>query len=77
MEQTSSILVGYTTTDFVVANGKICAALMKEKIRAETIRVLIKTTGYTSNYHESVTLTANRAFHVTSENKTTDYEKFP
>ena len=37
---------------------------MKEKIRAETIRVLIKTTGYTSNYHESVTLTANRAFHV-------------
>ena len=75
MEQTSSILVGYTTTDFVVANGKICSVLLKEKIRAETIRVLIKTTGYTSNYHESVTLTANRAFHVTSENKTTDYEK--
>lgn len=75
MEQTSSILVGYTATDFVVADGKICAALMKESIRAETIRVLIKTTGYTSNYHESVTLTANRAFHVALENETVDYEK--
>lgn len=75
MEQTSSILVGYTVTDFVVADGKICAALMKESIRAENIRVLIKTTGYTSNYHDSVTVTANRAFHVESEAGIKEYEK--
>lgn len=75
MEQTNSILVGYTTTDFIVADGKICAALIKEKILTSNIRVLLKSSGYTSNYHDTVTLTANRDFSVTSEKGTENYKK--
>lgn len=65
MEKTSRILVGYTITDFVVADGKICAALITEKLKADNIRVLISTNGYASRYHTSIELTADRDFTVT------------
>lgn len=69
MERTNQILVGYSITDFVVENGKVCAALIKEKLKADTIRVLINTSGYKSYYHESVVLTADREFTVTRGEK--------
>ena len=59
MEATSSILVGYENTDFVVSDGKICAALLTEEIRAENIRVLLSTDGYQGYYHTSVELTGD------------------
>lgn len=69
MEKTNRILVGYSITDFVVADGKVCAALIKEKIKADTIRVLINTSGYASYYHDTVSLTADREFSVTRDGK--------
>ena len=54
MERTNGILVGYNTTDFVVSAGKISAALIRESIRAENIRVLIHTTGFKNIHHEKV-----------------------
>ncbi len=62
MEQTNSILVGYAVTDFVVSEGKVCAALIQEKINADNIRVLINTTGYQSVYHDVVTFTSEEDF---------------
>ena len=59
-----SFFVGYTITDFVVSGGEICAALIKEKLKADNIRVLVNTTGYKSRYHEEVRLTADRDFTV-------------
>jgi stage II sporulation protein D len=64
MEKTNSILVGYTVTDFVVSDGKICAALIQDKIKAENIRVLINTTEYHSIYHEIAIFTADSDFIV-------------
>lgn len=54
MERTNGILVGYDTTDFVVSGGKISAALIRESIKAENIRVLIHTSGFKNIYHDSV-----------------------
>jgi stage II sporulation protein D len=54
MERTNGILVGYDTTDFVVSGGRISAALIRESIKAENIRVLIHTTGFKDIYHEKV-----------------------
>lgn len=73
LEKTNRILVGYSITDFVVADGKICAALIKEKLKADTIRVLINTSGYQSCYHSSVEITADREFTVTRGNKQEQY----
>ncbi len=74
MEKTNRILVGYSITDFVVADGKICAALIKERLKADTIRVLINTSGYESYYHENIKMTADREFTVTRGGKSRTYE---
>lgn len=58
------ILVGYTLTDFVAADGKISAALISRSMTADNIRVLVMTTGYTSLFHERVSVTSNETFQV-------------
>ncbi len=67
LEPTSSILVGYDNTEFVVSNGKISAALITGGIKAENIRVLIKNNGYKGNYHQDVVLTATTDYTVSTK----------
>lgn len=67
VEPTSSILVGYENTNFIVSQGKISAALITESIKAENIRVLIQTTDYKSIYHDKIELTATGDFAVSSD----------
>lgn len=54
----SDILVGYDIQDFVVAQGKICAALLVREFDAKSIRVLLMNTNFQSVFHSSVTLSA-------------------
>lgn len=51
--------IGYDFTDFVLADGKICAALIMRKENMESIRVAIKSNGFASLYHDSISLKAN------------------
>ncbi len=74
-EPTGSILVGYDNTDFVVSDGKISAALITESIKAENIRVLIKTTGYQNIYHDSVEFTATSDFTVSTKETEKTYQE--
>lgn len=74
MEVTNSILVGYDATDFVVADGKIVAALIKESIKAENIRVIIKTDNFKSLFHQEVKLTSNKDFIITYGDKKETYK---
>jgi stage II sporulation protein D len=67
LEPTSSILVGYENTDFIVSEGKISAAIITESIKAENIRVLIQTTDYKSIFHKKVEFTATSEFIVSSD----------
>lgn len=50
------IVLGYENQEFVMEEGMVCAALTVEEFQADQIRVLLKTTGYTSIFHEQVTL---------------------
>lgn len=74
VEPTSSILVGYDNTDFIVSEGKISAALITESIKAENIRVLIQTTGYKSIFHNEVEFTATGDFTVSSDEGDTSHK---
>ncbi len=74
MEQTNSILVGYEATDFVVSGGKISAALIKEGIKAENIRVLLNNTGYKSIYHDKVEFTCTTDYKIQNEDGETSYQ---
>lgn len=73
MERTNSILVGYNTTDFVVSDGRISAALIRESIKAENIRVLIHTTGFNNIYHDSVEFSATSDYVIRSGEDETTY----
>ena len=48
--------IGYGFTDFVVEDGTIEAALAVREEKMETIRVLIKTSGYANSIHQAVEL---------------------
>lgn len=69
-ELTNSILVGYETTDFIVAEGKIVAALIKEEIKAENIRVLIKTNQFKDYHHNEISFTSKDDFTISYGDET-------
>ena len=58
------ITVGYDLADFVVADGRVCGAVISRVLNADNIRVLIMTTGYTGFTHERVSLTGTGSFTV-------------
>ena len=59
-----SLVVGYDQADFVVAEGKICAAVLNQPLSIEKIRVLIKTTEFAEIIHSSVTLKVHGNYRV-------------
>lgn len=60
------ILVGYELQDFVVAEGKICGAIAMYPFEVNNIRVVLKTTGFKSIYHNSVKVSCEGGFYVYS-----------
>ncbi len=63
-EPSGKVLVGSTETEFVLENGKLCAALLRSLPKTEKIRVLLGTEGYRGYYHKSVELTADCGYTV-------------
>lgn len=60
--------IGYDFTDFVLdKEGTIVAGLVTREEKMDSIRVVIKTTGFASAYHESVTFTCDSDFLVNEE----------
>ena len=55
-QQLKDLLVGYDLQEFVVAKGKICAALTVRRFEADVIRVLLMDSGYQRIYHPEVTM---------------------
>ncbi len=74
-EPSTSILVGYENTSFIVSEGKVSAALITGTIKAENIRVLLMTSSYKDIYHPSVKLTGTGKFTVTAGGTTKTYKK--
>ncbi len=56
------IVVGYSLQDFIVADGKICGAAISKKIDVDNIRVIIKTNGFKSIFHDSIELTCDKNY---------------
>lgn len=71
----NDVVIGYDVADFVVADGEICAALLKKPVNIGNIRVLLKNNGYSSEYHEKVTLTGTSDFTVSIGKKKTTHKK--
>lgn len=74
-EPSGKVLVGSTETEFVMEDGKICAALLRTPPKNEKIRVLLGTEGYDGYYHKTVELTANCGYTVTVGDEKTHFEE--
>ena len=55
----ADVALGYEFVDFVMDNEKVCACLIVANEGMENIRVLIKTTDFASNYHETAKVTCD------------------
>jgi len=73
MEQTNSILVGYSNVTFVVDGDEICAAIITEAIKAENIRVLISVSQTTDYLHKTIMLSSEDALTVTIGDMVREY----
>ncbi len=60
IKEKEDIMIGYTTQQFILQDGKICTALLLKQIEITQIRVLLMTTAYTSYYHTNVQLIAQQ-----------------
>ncbi|SEV96599.1 SpoIID/LytB domain-containing protein [[Clostridium] fimetarium] len=68
----TDIVVGYSLQDFIVADGEICGAIISKPLNADNIRVLIKTNGSSSLFHNNVQISSDNNFTLyfaTSEEK--------
>ena len=58
------VLVGYTTSAFVLADKKVCAALIQKPVEVTSIRVLIQSSSYSGYYHETLECGSETGFYV-------------
>lgn len=58
------VLVGYTTSSFVLAEDKICAALIQEPVEVTAIRVLIQSASYGGYYHDTLECGSDVGFYI-------------
>ena len=58
----TDIVVGYSLQDFIVADGEICGAIISKPLNADNIRVLIKTNGFNSLFHNNVQISSDNNF---------------
>ncbi len=65
------LVVGYEQAKLIVAEGKICAAVMEQPMTLEKIRVLLKTTDFAGILHSSVRLKAKGTYKVLSGDQQT------
>lgn len=63
------LIVGNDRAKFIVAEGKICAAIIEEPIVTKKIRVLLKTTGFEELVHQSVELKAHGNYEISYNGK--------
>lgn len=62
----SKILVGYELQEFIVADGKICGAVIMYPFEVNNIRVLIRDTGFKNIYHENARIGCTGDYYVMS-----------
>lgn len=68
----SDILVGYELQDFIVAEGKICGAIVLYPFEVQDIRIILRDTGFGSIYHDRVEVTCDGDYYVMSGKELSD-----
>lgn len=67
------VVVGYTTSSFILDGEKICAALIEKKVEVTTIRVLLQTASYGGYFHDTVECGSESRFYISDGNGETTW----
>lgn len=67
------VLVGYTTSSFVLSENVVCAVLIEEPVSVTSIRVLIQNSSYGGYYHETLECGSNNRFYLSDGSGKTDW----
>lgn len=70
-----ALIVGYDLQNFIVADGKICGAVISKPLNADKVRVLIKTNDFAKLYHDNVVFSSNTAFTISYGGKEEKQER--
>lgn len=57
-----SVVVGYDTASLFIEGDQVVAVIIKDKVKIETIRVVINNTSYKNLYHENVEATSPQSY---------------
>lgn len=71
----TDVLVGYTNSSFVVAEDKICAALIMEPVAVTNIRVLLQSSSYGGYYHDSLLCGSDTKFYISDGSEQTSWKQ--
>lgn len=69
----SEVLVGYTSSAFVLSDNKICAVLIMEPVEVTAIRVLLQTSSYGGYYHDTLECGSESGFYISDGVGKTDW----
>ena len=69
----SDVLVGYTTSSFVLSDNTICAVLIEEPVSVTSIRVLIQNSSYGGYYHETLECGSETKFYLSDGSEKTQW----
>lgn len=67
------MVVGYDVQKFVISDGKICGVMIDRNLVAENIRVVIKNTGFTGIYHDSILVSSENEFSISDGIQTRNF----
>lgn len=67
------VLVGYTTSSFVLSNNTVCAVLIEEPVSVTSIRVLLQSSSYGGYYHETLECGSDSRFYLSDGSEKTDW----
>ena len=70
----TDLVVGTSIADFIMKDGKVCAAIIRERAEPHTLRVAVSTTDYKSLIHTAVQVTSQGPFTVTAGDKTLSFK---
>lgn len=74
-EEWVDVVVGYTTSSFVLDGEKICAALIEKEVEVTAIRVLLQSASYGGYTHDTVECGSESRFYVSDGSERTTWYK--
>ncbi len=69
------VLVGYTTSEFIISGDRICAALIQKPVEVTNIRVLLQTSSYGGYYHDRIECGSDIGFYLSDGSSKTIWKE--